>query len=176
MSKMQTNAIAMKSVSPYRHLEKIVVNTSFGRLTAQSGFTDKILPELSREFALITGQKPDERPAKKSIAGFKTRAGQTIGLRVTIRGARLGQFLEKVFRVVLPRIRDFRGIDERAVDQGGNLNIGIRDQLVFPEVSAEQSKVTFGLQVTVVPKPSHALRVRAIDLYRSLGLPFKKHG
>lgn len=166
----------MRHESPYRHFEKIVVNTSFGRLATQAGFTDKILPELLRELSAITGQKPEERPTRKSIAAFKTRAGQTIGLRITLRGARLGQFLEKVLHVVLPRIRDFRGIDLHSVDEGGNLNLGIRDQLVFPEVSAEQSKVTFGMQVTIVPKFSYADRERAIDLYRSIGLPFKKHG
>lgn len=155
------------------HLEKIVVNTGFGRLTTQANFKEKTLPAIIKELAAITGQHPETRPAKKSIAGFKLRAGEIVGLRVTLRGRRLLLFLDKVIKAVIPRIRDFRGIDLQNVDEHGNLNIGVRDQFVFPEVNPETSPTSFGIQITVVPKGLKN-REAALDLYRSVGVPFKK--
>lgn len=157
-----------------KQLEKAVISSGVGKLSSQPAFAEKILPELMREFALITGQKPKTNPARASIAGFKIRTGQVVGLTATLRGKRMEQFLHKLISIVLPRIRDFRGIPLSAVDAGGNLNIGIRDHLAFPEISAEASKVGFGIQVTVVPKRAIGNRDAAFDLYRKLGVPLQK--
>ncbi len=153
-------------------IEKIVVNTGIGRASQQAQFEDKILPEIEKELAVITGQKPSRRQAKKSIAGFKTRAGQIIGLTVTLRGARMNDFFDRLVNLVLPRVKDFRGLAEKNVDANGNLNIGLKEQSVFPEIDLEKSKVTFGVQVTVVPKKKG--RSSAIDFYRRYGVPLKK--
>ncbi len=153
-------------------LEKMVVNVGLGRLRNNPQFEEKILPEVMKEAALITGQKPALRKAKKSIAGFKTRTGDIIGLQVTLRGKRMANFLSRIVNIVFPRVKDFRGLDNKNIDGSGNLNVGFKEQFVFPEINTEQSKVNFGLQVTVVPKIRN--RGKAIDLYRSLGLPLRK--
>ncbi len=157
----------------YTQLEKIVVNVGVGRLTTQPNFSDKILPEIEKEVSLITGQKTSQRPAKKSIAGFKLRTGTVVGLKVTLRGQRLKGFLEKLVRVVLPRVRDFRGIDPHAIDAAGNLTIGIKEHLVFPEIIPELSKVNFGMEATIVPKIK-TKKEKALELYKGLNIPFKK--
>ncbi|PIR07586.1 50S ribosomal protein L5 [Candidatus Jorgensenbacteria bacterium CG_4_10_14_0_8_um_filter_39_13] len=153
-------------------IEKVVVSIGVGKLRLQNQFEEKILPEITKETALLTGQKPTLRRAKKSIAGFKSRTGDIIGLQVTLRRRRLWDFLAKIIHIVLPRVKDFRGLDLKNIDSGGNLNIGFREQFVFPEINPEQSKVDFGLQITIIP----ALRKReeAIDLYRRIGIPLKK--
>ena len=158
----------------YKDLEKIVVNVGTGRLSSQPNFEDKTLPELMKEIGAITGQKPAVRPAKQSIAGFKLRAGTTVGLKVTLRRKRMNEFLKKMVKVVLPRVRDFRGIKMEAVDKNGNLTIGIKEQWVFPEINQETSKVNFGMEITLVPK----LRDKkgAMELYRELGIPFSAKG
>lgn len=153
-------------------LAKLVVNSGVGKLRNQAQFDDKILPEIEKEFAIITGQKPAERKAKKSISTFKIREGEVVGLQVTLRKARMNDFLSKVVNVVLPRVKDFRGLELSNVDHDGNLNFGFREQTVFPEINPEKSRVTFGIQVTVVPKEKD--RDAAIALYRSLGVPLKK--
>ncbi|HEY4523656.1 MAG TPA: 50S ribosomal protein L5 [Candidatus Paceibacterota bacterium] len=157
----------------FKKIDKIVVNTGIGRLSQQAGFSDKILPELVKEFAMIVGQKPQSREAKKSISGFKSREGQIIGLRATLHGKRASDFLTRIVHVTLPRVRDFRGVDLKNVDQNGNLNLGLREHVVFSEIQPELSKVSFGLQVTVVPRGVKN-RESAIVFYRELGVPFKK--
>ena len=152
-------------------LEKIVVNVGVGKLRNLANFDDKVLPAVMEEIALITGQKPSTRQTKRSIAGFKTREGDVVGLQVTLRRQRMGGFLNKVTHVVLPRVKDFRGLELSNVDTHGNLNFGFREQFVFPEVSAEKSKVIFGMQVTIVPREQN--RENAIDFYRSIGIPLK---
>lgn len=154
-------------------IEKVVVNSGIGRLSSQPNFGDKVLPSVSQDFALITGQKPMFRPAKKSISGFKLREGTVVGLKSTLRGKRMTQFLDKVIRVVLPRVRDFHGLNPKNVDPKGNLTFGIKDHLVFPEVSPESSKANFGVEVTIVPKTAKS-REEAIALYKEVGVPFAK--
>ncbi|MFH0712770.1 MAG: 50S ribosomal protein L5 [Candidatus Jorgensenbacteria bacterium] len=153
-------------------LEKIVVNVGLGKLRNQPSFEDKILPAIEGELAIITGQKPARRQAKKSIAGFKTRAGDIIGLQVTLRGKMMANFLKRLINLVFPRVKDFRGIDLKNIDERGNLNVGFREQFVFPEISAEKSKMNFGLQITLVIFAKS--RNDAIDFYRSIGVPLKK--
>src|SRR3989344_64431 len=152
-------------------INKIAVNTGVGRLSQQAGFEDKILPEIMKDLALITGQKPAKTIAKKSIAGFKTRIGQTIGLKITLRRKKMYNFLEKFIRAVLPRVKDFRGIDIKNVDGKGNLTIGVKEHVVFPEISAEIVKFDFGLEISIVSNAKN--REEAIELYRLLGIPFK---
>lgn len=153
-------------------LEKIVVNCGVGRLSQQAQFEDKVLPEVMKEIALITGQKPEARSARESISGFKVRKHQIVGLRVVLRHDRMADFLERVTNAVLPRIRDFQGIDPKKIDEAGNLNFGIKEQNVFPEIVPEESKVNFGIQITVVPKEKN--RVKAEALYRQVGVPLHK--
>lgn len=126
-------------------IEKVVLNTGFNPLNKG----EKIQEELAHDLALITGQKPSPRPAKKAIAGFKTREGMVIGLAVVLRGKRMYDFLDRLIHIALPRGRDFRGLPEKNIDQRGNLNIGIKEQIIFPEISAESARGIFGLAVTV---------------------------
>jgi len=152
--------------------EKIVVHAGVGKKRTMSQFDDKVLPEIMKEFALITGQKPSVRTAKKSIANFKTRTGDVIGLQATLRGARMEGFLSKLVHVVFPRIKDFRGINLKNIDEHGNLNVGFRDQFVFPEIDMDKSHVQFGMQITIVPQERN--REAAIALYRSENVPLVK--
>ena len=160
------NVIAIKSI------EKVVLNSGIGRLATQPNF-DKVLPEIVKDFALIAGQKPSLRSSRQSISGFKMREGQVVGLTSTLRGKRMADFLEKLSKIVLPRVRDFRGIKDKSVDEGGNLNIGIKENFVFPEINSEVSKINFGVEITLVPKLRQS-REEAIKLYKGLGIPFKK--
>ncbi len=153
-------------------IEKIVVNTGLGKLASRSDFKSKVLPAATEGIALITGQRPSPRPARKSIAGFDVREGNIIGLKTTLRGKRAVDFLIKINSLILPRVRDFKGIDLKNVDRNGNLNIGFKDQSVFPEIDMEKSEVDFGLQVTVIPKTNN--REEAIGLYREIGVPLKQ--
>ena len=154
------------------HIEKIVVNVGVGRMSAQPSFEEKILPEVIKELAVITGQRPVRIGARKSIAGFKVREGNIIGVKVTLRKKRMEDFFRKLMNIVLPRVKDFRGLEERNVDDGGNLNIGLRDQFVFPEINQNDSKVQFGIQVTAVAKTKN--RNQMIDFYKSSGVPLKR--
>lgn len=155
-----------------RFLEKIVVNAGIGRASQMPNFSEKILPQIKRDIALLTGQEPEMRPAKKSIAGFKTREGQIIGIRVTLRRGRMVDFFERLVTIVLPRVRDFTGIVRTSIDEGGVLNIGFKDHVVFPEINPEQSPFLFSLGVAAVPRVKH--RARAIEGYEQLGVPLKR--
>lgn len=156
----------------YKNLDKLVINAGIGRLSSQPNFEEKILPEVIKELSSITGQKPSIRTAKVSIAGFKLRAGTPVGLKTTLRKKRMSQFLNKLIKATLPRIRDFRGIKIESVDKNGNLTIGLKEHLVFPEISPETSKVNFGIEITLVPKIGN--QEKAAALYKELGIPFKK--
>jgi len=155
-----------------KNIEKIVINVGVGKRSQESNFEDKILPEIEKNLSIITGQKPSRQGAKKSIAGFKIRTGQIVGLKITLRGLRMKDFLSKIINFALPRVKDFRGLSLKNVDKNGNLNIGFKEQIVFPEIIPEKTNIIFGLQVTIVPKVQK--RDSAIDLYRRLGVPFKK--
>lgn len=159
-------------VRPKQSLEKIVVNVGIGRFANQPNFDDKILPELIKDVALMTGQRPATRPAKQSVAGFKIRSGNVVGLKVTLRGKRMTDFLNKLNQVVLPRIRDFRGLDLKSLDSGGNLSIGMREHTTFPEIIPELTKHDLGVEITLVPKDVN--KERAVQLYRDLGVPLKR--
>lgn len=148
-------------------ITKIVVSSGTGK--AKDKARNKLVEE---KLARITGQKPSARPAKTSIAQFKMREGDIIGFQVTLRGARMYQFLDKVIHIALPRTRDFRGIAETAVDAMGNLTIGIKENSIFPETSDEDLKDVFGLAITVVTTAK--TKAEALEFFRYLGIPFKK--
>jgi large subunit ribosomal protein L5 len=155
------------------NIEKIVINAGVGRLASQPNFNEKILPELMKEFSLITGQKPAPRPIRQSISGFKMRAGTIVGLKATLRRKRAEQFLKKLVKIVFPRVRDFRGLNLKNVDKNGNLTVGLKEHIVFPEINPEHSNVNFGVEITIVPKDAEN-REEAIRLYRELGIPLKQ--
>lgn len=161
-------------------LEKIVVNAGVGRASSQPNFSAEgggeqkkgLFAQIMRDLATVTGQRAEVRKATRSIAGFKVREGQIVGLRVTLRGVRMVDFFERLRTIVLPRVRDFSGISTHAVDPHGVLNIGFKEQLVFPEINAEESTTTFSLGVNIVPKKRD--RAAALEAYRALGVPFVK--
>jgi large subunit ribosomal protein L5 len=155
----------------FKNVEKVVVSVGVGKLRNLAQFDEKVLPDVERDLALITGQKASRRPAKQSVASFKTREGDIVGLQVTLRDRRMSDFLTKVTSVVLPRVKDFRGLDQTIVDQHGNLNIGFREHVVFPEVDPEKVRTTFGVQVTVVPRNRN--REAAIAFYKTIGVPLR---
>ena len=152
-------------------LEKIVIATGVGRLRQRANFDDNILPTIEKELAAITGQKPARRTARKSIAGFKIREGDVVGLKVSLRGKRMNDFLKRFVEVVIPRIRDFHGIDPKQIDKEGNLTIGIREHIVFPEVNPDEVKFDFGLEITLVSAMRD--RDKGYELFKSMGVPLK---
>lgn len=147
---------------------KIVVNTGIGRLLQQQ---PKALEAVAATVARITGQKPVMRKAKKAISAFKIREGQIVGVSVTLRGARMYDFLDKLVNAALPRTRDFRGISRSGFDGKGNYSVGIREHLVFPEMAQEEMDLSFGLQVTVAT--SAGADEPAYLLLKKMGFPFK---
>jgi large subunit ribosomal protein L5 len=151
-------------------ISKIVVSVGVGKMRQQNAqFDDKVLPDVISELAAIVGQRPAVRKAKKSVAGFKVRENDVVGVVVTLRGRRKEDFFKKVSNIVLPRVRDFKGIVDTKVDGAGNLSIGFKDQFVFPETNPESSKVSFGVEVTMVTEG--LTREEAIDFYKEKGIP-----
>lgn len=153
-------------------LDKAIINVGVGRLSQQQNFEEKILVQVKRDIALLCGQEPQVRRAKKSIAGFKLREGQIVGLRATLRGKKMVDFVNRLIMIVLPRVRDFRGINLKSIDESGILNIGINEQTVFPEINVEQSPLIFSLGINIVPKGRS--REAALRVYRHFGVPLKK--
>lgn len=153
-------------------LEKIVIDAGVGRLSGQPSFEEKALPQIMRDLALLSGQKPQVREAKKSISGFKIREGQIVGLRITLRGKRMIDFFRRLVRIVLPRVRDFGGIRRTSIDPYGVLTVGIREQFVFPEIHPEQSPVSFSLGITLVPRLRR--REEAVAGLEKAGFPLQR--
>jgi large subunit ribosomal protein L5 len=147
-------------------VEKVVVNTCVG----SSNDVKQALEDAKAELALITGQRPAETRAKKSISNFKLRDNQAIGAKVTLRGAPMYEFLERLIRMALPRIRDFRGISPRAFDGRGNYTLGVADQSIFPEVELDKIKRNVGFDITIVT--SARTNEEAKSLLAELGVPF----
>lgn len=147
-------------------IEKVVVSTGTGKIVDKSKL--ELIPD---RLAKITGQKAAPRGAKKSIATFKVRQGDTVGYQVTLRGARMRDFLDRLLNIALPRTRDFRGLSPDSIDEMGNLSIGIREHTVFPETADEDLKDVFGFAVTVVTTAK--TREEARVLLEHLGFPLK---
>jgi len=148
-------------------LNKIVVNMGMGEATQNS----KILDPAVNELGLITGQKPIITKAKKSIAAFKVREGQAIGTMVTLRGDRMYEFFDRLVNIVLPRVRDFRGVSTKSFDGRGNYTLGLHDQLIFPEISYEKVDKQKGMNVTIVTTAANDNQARM--LLKHLGMPFR---
>ncbi len=149
-------------------LEKIVINMGLGEARDDS----KVLERASRELAQIALQRPVVTRTKKSVSNFKVRAGMPIGLKVTLRGDRMWVFLEKLINVALPRVRDFRGINPNAFDGRGNYNLGLREQIVFPELSYDQIDATRGMDIAIITTAETDEEAR--NLLELLGMPFRK--
>jgi large subunit ribosomal protein L5 len=149
-------------------LEKIVVNQALGEAKEDV----RILEKAAEEIRQITGQKPVITRAKKSVSNFKLRQGMPIGLKVTLRGDRMWIFIEKLINVALPRIRDFRGINPNGFDGRGNYNLGVREQLIFPEISYDQVDAVRGMDIAVVTTAETDEESKA--LLELLGFPFRK--
>lgn len=164
-----------KNVMVVPKIEKVVINTGFGRMIINktSDEQKKAYKLIFDDLALICAQKPILTKAKKSISGFKLREGMSIGAKVTLRGRKMNDFLERVIHIALPRFRDFRGIDLKSFDKEGNLTIAIKEHIVFPEVSSEKAKNIFGFEITVVTTTKN--KEESIELLRLLGFPIK-HG
>lgn len=157
-----------KNVMEVPRLEKVVVNTSIKEAVQNV----KVLETAADELSAITGQKPQIRRAKKSIANFKLREGMPIGVRVTLRRQRMWEFADRLFNVALPRVRDFRGVNPKALDGRGNYSLGITEQIIFPEINYDRvSKVT-GMNVAFVTTAKTDAEGRA--LLRHLGMPFRQ--
>lgn len=149
-------------------IEKVVVNMGVGEAVVNSKAMDGAMEDLAK----ITGQKPQLRRARKSIAGFKIREGMPVGARVTLRGERMWEFLDRLISIALPRVRDFRGINPNAFDGRGNFALGLREQLIFPEISYDSIDATRGLDVAVVTTAESDEEGR--ELLRLLGMPFRQ--
>ena len=156
-----------KNVFAIPRITKAVVNIGVGKISKDT----KALEKIEIDLAKITGQKPALRNAKKSIAGFKLREGTPAGYMVTLRGGRMYDFIDRLISVALPRSRDFQGLPESSFDASGNLNIGIKEHNIFPEVSYESLKDIFGLEVTIVTTAT--TRAEGVALLRRLGFPIK---
>jgi large subunit ribosomal protein L5 len=148
-------------------IEKVIIGVGIGRVVKEP----KLLERIEKDLAKISGQKPALKKAKKSIAGFKIREGMDVGIMVTLRGSRMYDFIDRLIAVALPRSRDFRGLDPKSFDQRGNLNIGIKEQNIFPEVSYESLKDIFSLQVTVTTNSKK--REEGVELLKLFGFPIK---
>ncbi len=149
-------------------IEKVIVNIGIG-----SNFRDEQSQELvAKDLALITGQKAVPTLAKKAVSAFKTRQGMVVGLKVTLRGKRMLDFISRLINIALPRTRDFRGIPVESIDSSGNLSIGIREHIIFPEFASEDIKRIFGLEITVVTNAKK--RDEAVELFKLIGFPIKE--
>lgn len=149
-------------------IEKVVVNTGVGKIAKE----DKTIERIVKDITMIVGQKPVLKKAKKSISGFKLRQGVNVGISVILRGKRMYDFLDRLIAIALPRSKDFRGIETRNFDKMGNLNFGIKESSIFPEINYENIKDVFGLEVTVVTTAKN--RERGIELLKLIGFPIRK--
>ena len=159
--------LELKNVMAVPRLHKIVVNMGVGEATQNA----KVLDPAVNELGQITGQKPVVTRAKKSIAAFKVRQGQSIGAMVTLRGDRMYEFYDRLVNIVLPRVRDFRGVSTKSFDGRGNFTLGLHDQLIFPEISYEKVDKQKGMNVTIVTTAANDNQART--LLKHLGMPFR---
>ena len=160
-------AFDIENVMAVPRVEKVVINVGIGKVAKD----EKFLEKAQKDLALLSGQKAVFRTAKQSISGFKTRQGMRIGLVVTLRGKRMYDFIDRLIHVALPRSKDFRGIDSKNFDSSGNLNLGIKEHSIFPEITYESLKDIFGLQVTVSTTAKN--REKGMKLLKLMGFPIK---
>ena len=157
----------LKSSMAAPRVKKVVVNMGIGAHKESKEEQEKALSELTK----IAGQRPSFRRSKVSVAGFSMRRGQNVGLTATLRGKRMYDFLEKLFNIVLPRVRDFRGVKRTAFDNSGNYTLGIPEHSIFPEVDLAKTNKTYGFEITIV---TNCDKEKSLRLLESLGMPFVK--
>ena len=160
--------LGLGNVMEVPRLSKIVLNCGVGKATQQASLLDGAVADLT----VITGQKPEVTRAKKSIAGFKLREGNAIGAKVTLRGARMWEFYDRLVSIAIPRIRDFRGMNPDSFDGRGNYTFGVTEQLIFPEIDYDKIDTVRGMDVTIVTTAATDDQGRA--LLRALGFPFRR--
>jgi large subunit ribosomal protein L5 len=157
-----------KNVMQVPRLEMISVNSGVGAATQDP----KVLDTVVREMTIITGQKPAITRAKKSISNFKLREGVAIGCRVTLRGERMYEFLDRLINLAIPRVRDFRGVPDKSFDGRGNYTLGIKEQIIFPEIDVDKVERIFGMDITIVT--TARTDEEAMELLKGFGVPFRK--
>ena len=160
--------LELKNPMAVPHLDKIVVNVGVGEATQNA----KVLDPAVNELGQITGQKPVVTRAKKSIAAFKVREGMPIGAMVTLRGDRMYEFFDRLVNIALPRVRDFRGVGTKSFDGRGNYTLGVRDQLIFPEIDYSKVEKLKGMNITIVTSAGNDDQARA--LLKHMGMPFRQ--
>jgi len=170
-----TKELGYKNRHAIPRLLKATINTGIGSSLKQESNAKELMGIFDQDMAAMSGQKPVHTKAKTSVAGFGTRKGQVLGLKVTLRGKRMFDFLERFVNLVLPRIRDFAGIPLQSIDEHGNLTVGIKEHTVFPEIGtgkqAQKVKKIFGLQVTLTSNAKS--KQEGITLYQTLGFPLE---
>lgn len=158
----------IKNALAIPRIEKIVINVGVGKSSADKEFIETVEKNLMR----ITGQKPVRTKAKKSISNFKVKQGTIIGLKVTLRKHKMYDFLDKLISVTFPRVRDFRGIDSQAVDGSGNISIGIKEHICFPEIKLDEVEKVHGLEISIATSAKN--NEQCVELLQEMGFPFKK--
>ena len=159
--------LKLKNIMQSPKIMKVVVSSGVGSMSDK-----KKIDIVTDRLAKITGQKPIKRGAKKSVASFKSREGDIVGVQITLRGEKMWSFLDRLFNVALPRTKDFRGISPSAVDDMGNYTLSIKEHTVFPETADEDLKDVFGFSATIVTSLRN--KTSALEFFKSLGFPFKK--
>ena len=162
-------SLSLDNVMAVPKIDKVVINVGVGKTLKDQKMLEAIIEDIKR----ITGQSPVKTLAKKSIAGFKIRQGQVVGLVVTLRGQRMYDFVEKLIKVALPRVRDFKGINPKSFDGHGNYSIGIKEQIVFPETTREHIEHTFGFEVNIQTNTDDDKK--AFELLKAMGFPFSQN-
>lgn len=149
-------------------IKKIVLNVGLGKGLSDPKFNENVESSLMR----ITGQKPIKTLSKQSISNFKIRKGLVVGMKITLRGRRMHDFIEKLINITLPRVRDFRGLSQKSIDKQGNLSIGIAEHIAFPEIESDEVERIHGLEITIVASAKN--QKEGLALYKILGFPFKE--
>ena len=161
---------SIKNIFAIPKIEKVVINVGFGKTGTDDKAREQVISDLNR----ITGQKPSVRNARKAIAAFKLREGQPVGAQVTLRKKKMYDFLDKITAVVLPRVRDFRGVQEKSFDGRGNYSLGFREINVFPEIEYTKSEKQNGVEITIVTTAKNDEIAK--ELLEGIGIPFRKVG
>src|SRR2546421_2420815 len=165
--------IGQKNRLAVPRLEKIVISMGVGRFAVEGGEGKAKMQQAEKELSVIAGQKPVRTKAKKSVANFKVREGMETGLKVTLRGQRMYEFLDRMITLAIPRVKDFRGLDPNVFDKAGNYNFGFTEQTVFPEVNAAEVTFQQGMNITMVTTAKNPDQGR--ELLRHFGMPFREH-
>ncbi|MEZ4846953.1 MAG: 50S ribosomal protein L5 [Bdellovibrionota bacterium] len=158
----------LKNPNAVPKMEKIVINVGIGKMNQDGKAANIVIQELGK----ITGQKPVIAKAKKAIANFKLRQGMPVGVMVTLRQAKMYEFMDRLFNVALPRVKDFKGVSRKSFDEKGNYTMGVREYTIFPEIDIDKAERMFGMNITFVSKSKN--KEEALELLSGLGMPFRE--